>query len=189
MNKLVKGSIAAATGIVLLMGGAGSLALWNDTASITGGAVTAGTLSIAAPATAPTTDGWKNSAGTVIPDISLYRIVPGDSISYTKTLNVTAIGNRLTAAISVDPTSVVAATTGNTAANAALASFITKNATFTVNGAAATTISASTTTQTVVVTATINFTSGAAGVENAAKTGVVNLNNFNINLVQTAVTP
>ena len=33
MNKLVKGSIAGAAGIILLMGGAGSLAYWNDSAT------------------------------------------------------------------------------------------------------------------------------------------------------------
>src|SRR4051812_29833136 len=47
MNKLVKGSVAAATGIVLLMGGAGSLALWNDSQVVNGGTVSTGELDIA----------------------------------------------------------------------------------------------------------------------------------------------
>ena len=46
MNKLVKGSIAAAAGISLLMGGAGSLALWNDSVTVNAGTVSSGTLDV-----------------------------------------------------------------------------------------------------------------------------------------------
>ena len=39
MNKLVKGSIAGAAGIALLLGGAGTLALWNADAYIANTAI------------------------------------------------------------------------------------------------------------------------------------------------------
>ena len=112
----------------------------------------------------------------------------------TKTMTVTAIGDRLTANISVDASTVAPATAGN-AADIALAGFITKNASFTVNGGTAVVapataaITATPTTKTVVVTVSITFPSGAAGAENAAKNGAVNLSNFAVNVVQTAVTP
>ena len=46
MNKLLKGSIAGAAGIALLLGGAGTFALWNDTAAASGGTVQSGNLSV-----------------------------------------------------------------------------------------------------------------------------------------------
>jgi len=94
MNKLVKGSVAAATGIVLLMGGAGSLALWNDSADLTGGTVNSGTLTIASNA-----DGeW---------DDALDFIVPGDTVTYTETFEVVAIGDNLDAELSSNIDTIV----------------------------------------------------------------------------------
>ena len=34
MNKLTKGAIATAAGVILLMGGAGTLAYWNDSDNV-----------------------------------------------------------------------------------------------------------------------------------------------------------
>ena len=39
-NKMIKGSVAGATGIVLLMGGFGTYALWQDSATLGGSSVT-----------------------------------------------------------------------------------------------------------------------------------------------------
>ena len=46
MNKMIKGSIAGATGIALLMGGFGTYALWSDSQGISSGTVQSGTLDI-----------------------------------------------------------------------------------------------------------------------------------------------
>ncbi len=181
MNKLIKGAIAAAVGIALLMGGASTLAFWNDSASIPGGTISAGTLSIAAPSTVPATDGWK-SGSTAIANISSFRIVPGDTITYTKTFNVTATGNNLTATAALTGGSITAATTG--AADVALASYLTKTATFTVGGVTTTTVNASAGTQTVVVTTSLTFPNGTAANDNQAKLGSVNLAAFTIALTQ-----
>jgi alternate signal-mediated exported protein len=84
MNKLVKGSIATAAGIALLMGGAGSLALWNDSTDVDAGTINSGTLTIAS-----TGDGaW---------DETIAYIVPGDYLTYTETFEVVAIGDNLDA--------------------------------------------------------------------------------------------
>ena len=47
MNKLTKGAIATAAGIALLLGGAGTFALWNGQTTIAGGTISTGTLAIA----------------------------------------------------------------------------------------------------------------------------------------------
>lgn len=100
MNKLVKGSVAAAAGIALLMGGAGSLALWNDSADIDAGTVNSGTLTIAS-----TGDGtW---------DQSLAYIVPGDNITYTETFDVVAVGDNLDAELTSNIASIVDGITGS----------------------------------------------------------------------------
>ena len=63
MNKIFTGIIAAAAGTTLLLGGAGSFALWNSTSSVQAGTVNAGTLALAG---ANTYDGTTTvSAGTL----------------------------------------------------------------------------------------------------------------------------
>jgi alternate signal-mediated exported protein len=91
MNKLVKGSIAGAAGIALLLGGAGTFALWNSTASISSQTITAGTLSLTANANGI----WKNGATTIDP--ATFKIIPGTTLVYTQTLTVNAVGDGLTA--------------------------------------------------------------------------------------------
>jgi alternate signal-mediated exported protein len=96
MNKLVKGSIAGAAGVALLLGGAGTLALWNDSASINAGSVTSGVLDVA------------NAApGSWSPNLAL--IVPGDTVVYTDTLEITATGDNLKATVTTN----IAAITNN----------------------------------------------------------------------------
>lgn len=87
MNKLVKGSIAAAAGIALLMGGAGSLALWNDSATVSAGTVSTGELNLTS-----------NADGAWATGIALW--VPGDSDTYTETFVIEAAGDNIAATIS-----------------------------------------------------------------------------------------
>jgi len=112
MNKLVKGSIAGAAGIALLLGGVGSLALWSDSASLTPTTITAGNLDIAPTAT----------AGAWAP--ALAKIVPGDTTTYTQSYTVTATGDNMHATLS---TNVGAITNGISGATAT-PSFVVKNA-------------------------------------------------------------
>jgi len=106
MNKLVKGSVAAATGIVLLMGGAGSLALWNDSQAISGGTISTGELDIALSGTGA----WKDvSVGapttTWVPATD--KLVPGDTITYTQDVAVKASGKNIKATLAYTAGSVV----------------------------------------------------------------------------------
>lgn len=93
MNKLVKGSVAVAAGIALLMGGAGSLALWNDSATITTGTVSTGELSLTS-----------NADGEWDTEIDLW--VPGDTATYTETFEVVAAGDNIAAQITAAYTGV-----------------------------------------------------------------------------------
>ncbi len=56
MNKTIKGVLAAGTASVLLVGGAGTLAYWNDSATVGGATFTAGDLKLDASSCASA--GW-----------------------------------------------------------------------------------------------------------------------------------
>jgi alternate signal-mediated exported protein len=111
MNKLTKGAIAGAAGIVLLMGGAGSLAYWTGSADLTNGAQTinAGSLSAA------TTSGSWTVNGK---DASTTKVVPGAIVRYDGVITVTSSGDGLKYKVNV-PTQAV--TSDNANANAKLA--------------------------------------------------------------------
>ena len=93
MNKMIKGSIAGATGIALLMGGFGTYALWSDSEGISSGTVQSGTLDItnvgavswedvSADATSST---WSASD----------QMVPGDTVEMTRAVTMSAEGKNL----------------------------------------------------------------------------------------------
>ena len=196
MNKLVKGSIAGAAGIALLLGGAGTLAVWNSSVDVTAAStgITAGTLEIAPASPVVTTDGWKHGVTTpvVISDISTFKIVPGDVLTFTKTFDVTATGNNLKATAALGALSITTPTSPSSA-DTALADALTKSAAFTIGGSAATSatiINPTAGKQTIVVTATITYpkngylVDGVTGAENSSKLGKVNLSTFAITLTQ-----
>lgn len=102
MNKFTKASIATGAGIVLLLGGAGTLAYWNAEAVAGAGEINAGTLSLVAGA-----DGvWTDAEGDVIGDIEDYLVVPGDTVTFTRTFTIEATGENLVADLSVDTSEV-----------------------------------------------------------------------------------
>jgi alternate signal-mediated exported protein len=202
MNKLVKGAIAGAAGIVLLMGGAGSLAYWNDSAQAgpaTGTTITAGTLKISAVDAGSWTKGFYNGSnvlvGSVAPVANLanVRIVPGNRLVYTQTFNLDASGDDLYFTISSTNGAVAAAS--GAAADTALAAQAT--GTFSVASVTGGNVVAATTPgtykvssnsggpSTITVTWTINFPYGASAV-NTAKGGVLSLTQGSITVSQVA---
>lgn len=183
MNKLVKGSIAGAAGIALLLGGAGTLATWNSVATVSApGSITAGTLDIVAAT--GTNDGWKLGTAATVASPAGFKIVPGDTVTYTKTFNVTATGDNLTAGIALGALAIAPVSSSN-GADTALAAALTKSAVFTVNGSTTSTIAPTAGTQPVVVTVTIAYPKSiTAGAENTSKLGAVSLSNFTITLTQ-----
>ena len=83
MNKLFKGAIASAAGVALLLGGAGTFALWQDTAGLRSDAtIEAGRLEFgidSMPAAVWTING-EPIAESAIEDV---RFVPGDVVTMT----------------------------------------------------------------------------------------------------------
>ena len=203
MNKLTKAVIAAAAGGALLLGGAGTLATWNSTGSVsTAGVVAAGNLNVGSA----TVVGWSvqhQTGGTYGTAVSLtpaqftaFRAVPGDRLTYTATVPITATGDNLVATTSLTPGSITALSTSNSA-DVALASALTSGATTTmtiptttgVTGTAPTytfTPAGATISAVATVTATITYPiTSTAGAENASILGTVNLTNVGVTITQT----
>lgn len=136
MNRFAKGAIAGAAGIILLLSGAGSFALWNGTAYGAGGTVQSGTMTI--DTVGQTIGTWSvTHGGVTTPNVSIasFRAVPGDTLTFTQTVNVSATGNNLTALLSVDPASVKPSSSNPVApADAALAAALTSGMTVSLVG-------------------------------------------------------
>jgi alternate signal-mediated exported protein len=101
MNKMVKGSVAGAAGIALLMGGFGTYALWSDATQIGGEdqRVASGKLDIVSSSASwtdlapvsdndPATDDTKWSATSDF-------MVPGDHVALDQTITMDAVGKNL----------------------------------------------------------------------------------------------
>lgn len=103
MNKLTKGAIATAAGVTLLLGGAGTFALWNDTiAGGTPGTVASGQLQFTGPGV---TGSWfdANSGQPIAPATD--KMVPGDTFEYRGTVTYRAEGKNLSGELKIDSTS------------------------------------------------------------------------------------
>ncbi|NKS28042.1 alternate-type signal peptide domain-containing protein [Rhodococcus hoagii] len=91
MNKKTKGAIAAGAAAALLAGGAGTFALWSDSENLAGGTIQSGKLTLTTAGT-PT---WTKGGNSI--DITTYKVVPGDVITYNATATIGASGNNLAA--------------------------------------------------------------------------------------------
>lgn len=91
MNTMIKGSIAGATGIALLMGGFGTYALWSDSENLAAHGVQSGELDIA------TSAGVYDDANSAAANdwTATDKMVPGDTVTYTQTFTVKGTGKNL----------------------------------------------------------------------------------------------
>jgi alternate signal-mediated exported protein len=105
MNKLTKGAIAGAAGIALLLGGAGTFALWNSTIGVAGGAIATGTLAFGTSTGATWRDDSLGATTTTF-DPSTQKIVPGDVVTLTQNISINATGKNLKAQLEYAPSSV-----------------------------------------------------------------------------------
>ncbi|MFC5929347.1 alternate-type signal peptide domain-containing protein [Cryobacterium melibiosiphilum] len=190
MNTLLKGSIAGVAGIALLLGGAGTFALWNSSATVDGGTIVAGELDVEAAAAGV----WTVNGAATMATLDDFVAVPGDTMVFTQTLNITASGDNLVATLELDPASIGASTVGNDADDA-LALYLQKGAVLAADGTGigvvsadnVTTITAGATgvTEAVDVTVTIDFPQNAvAGFENDTMLGSVDLSDMALTLTQ-----
>lgn len=113
MNKMTKGALATGLGVALLIGGGGSLAVWNTSAAANAGTIVAGNMGLTASAGT-----WTNSAGanvtTSIANGS-YKIVPGDSLTFTQPVKVDLSGNMMKATLTAVDTELTPDRTFNSA--------------------------------------------------------------------------
>lgn len=88
-----KALLAAGAGVLLLAGAGGTFALWSAEGSATPGTITDGELSLAvAPGT------WSND-GEPVTDISAFRMVPGDTLTFSTSVTPTIVGDNLEATL------------------------------------------------------------------------------------------
>lgn len=100
MKKVTKATIAAAAAGALLLGGAGTVALWQGTDTVNSGNVQTGHLKLDTTATGQWTD-ISGGSSAPIADIAAFKIVPGDTVQFVQTVTIDAVGNNLKGALSV----------------------------------------------------------------------------------------
>ncbi|SIS21943.1 alternate-type signal peptide domain-containing protein [Williamsia sterculiae] len=175
MNRSAKGALAAGAAVVVLLGGAGSYALWSDSGASTPGNLSTGQLKLTAQGAAA----WKDVSAdgiiggtTINPATDL--LVPKDTWEYTTTYNALATGKNMKAQVTVNP-----GTAGT------LPEGVTVTPTATVDGASATTGTAVTITpgaaRTVVVKVTVAF---ADVTGQTSQNAAVNVSNLSVSLNQ-----
>lgn len=108
MKKVMKAAIAAGAASALLLGGAGTYALWNDSEPINAGTVTTGHLTLDATAAGVWTDESADAANTTF-NPATDRLVPGDVVQYEQIVTVSAEGKNLKGALDVGTLAAVPA--------------------------------------------------------------------------------
>lgn len=192
MNRLFKGAIAGAAGVALLLGGAGTFALWNNTADVgTDAVIDAGHLRFG---TVPPGEWYVNGGDTPLTDedISAMAVVPGEILEYhVDGIEIIAHGDNLLAELGVDWSGVAAAATDAHPMTEAEASTLLKEAFdvgYTVDGEATDTIpitgGADMTPQTFDIVVRLTFDPDTA--EQDAMGGRIDLGGFKLTLQQVA---
>ena len=99
MKKSTKGALAAAAAGTLLLGGAGTYAFWTDTATVDGGDIASGSITLSSVVCA---DDWTHSENDDVVEF----IVPGDSITKHCTGTLTLVGEHIGATVDLEAASV-----------------------------------------------------------------------------------
>jgi alternate signal-mediated exported protein len=104
VNRNAKGAVAAGAAIVVLLGGAGSYALWSDSASNTPGNITTGELTLTATGTPAWTDiSATGIVGGTAVNPATQLMVPLDTWQYTSSYTAVATGKNMKAQVTVNP--------------------------------------------------------------------------------------
>ncbi|GAA4677045.1 alternate-type signal peptide domain-containing protein [Gordonia humi] len=101
MNRRTKGALAIGAGVIILLGGAGSYALWSDTEDIAGGNIQTGDFGLDCGTGEWTDESATTNGGTAINPTS-DLMVPGDVWQYAGTCLVTATGKNIDATLGVE---------------------------------------------------------------------------------------
>lgn len=101
MKKSTKGALAAGAAAFLLLGGAGTLAYWTDDATVDGGAVDSGSISLENVDCA-TDWSYDDTVGTE----AVEDIVPGDTIVKQCTADLVLLGDHIGASVDISDASL-----------------------------------------------------------------------------------
>ncbi|MCW2797319.1 alternate-type signal peptide domain-containing protein [Nocardioides sp.] len=173
MQKSIKGALAAGVGGVLLLGGAGTLAYWTDTGTVSGSDITAGHLRLVSPSCA----GWKMDGGAAF---TTQLVVPGDVLTQVCTYEVDAAGEHITASFDVS--------TPTWDATNALTSQLALSATYKIGAATPSSFPAAVVDGDIITaTVTATFTGGTA--TNASEDLAATLEDITITATQGHATP
>jgi spore coat-associated protein N len=115
MNKATKGAIAAGAAGILLLGGAGTFAVWSDSNTIDPADISTGVLTLVVEE-GTWDDATVGSTGDIA-NIADFEIVPGDTITYTTVVTVNAEGDNLSGTLTVDDSELAATSTDPDTAN------------------------------------------------------------------------
>ena len=171
MKKSTKGAFAATTAAVLLLGGAGTLAYWNDTATVPGGDITSGVLWLARQGCG---QGWTLDGGAAY---TTQLLVPGDTLTEVCTIDLVADGEHLGADLAVSIPSWNATN--------ALTTQLAASAHFTVNGVAKTHITTADDTGVGEIQATVSVVFNGPAATNASQGLLATLTTINVVATQT----
>jgi alternate signal-mediated exported protein len=100
MKKMTKGAIVTGLGVALLLGGGGTLAVWNGSVESTAGTVAAGNLALSADEGVWTS--LYNGKSTDLHTIEGHKVVPGEKLIYTQVVKPILDGDNLNATLKVD---------------------------------------------------------------------------------------
>ncbi|CAA9362140.1 MAG: hypothetical protein AVDCRST_MAG47-227 [uncultured Nocardioidaceae bacterium] len=106
MRKTSKGMVAAGAGLVLLVGGGGTLAFWTETPSVPGGNINAGHMNLIPVGADNGCDAWLLDSGEDAPVTYTNGdpLVPGDVLTRDCSYTIRAEGNHLRADVVIaDP--------------------------------------------------------------------------------------
>lgn len=104
MNKSTKGALAAGSGVVLLLGGVGTLAYWTDSETVGGGDLNSGHLDIVTDTTNTGCGAWELDSHEAAPTAYTAGdpLVPGDVLTRLCSYTIAAEGNHLRATVTAD---------------------------------------------------------------------------------------
>jgi alternate signal-mediated exported protein len=195
MNKITKGAIATAAGIALLLGGAGTFALWNGNVAVAGGTLSTGTLTIASVGSPTWADASSGTVTAVPAGATSVVAVPGDVYTMTQQVTIGETGKNIKANLVVSGAAFESTGVFNAAANSTTVTTVNAvaqpsgstltNATATLGAAnnwVVTPGTAPTTTFNVVTTITFNST--VSGTTAQGLTGAVDLSKLAYTLTQ-----
>ena len=171
MKKSTKGAYAATAAAVLLLGGAGTLAYWNDTTTVAGGEIESGVLWLGNPDCG---QGWTLDGGDVF---TTQLLVRGDTLTKVCTIDLVAEGEHLGADLALD--------TPAWEATNPLTNQLTASATFRVNAAAKTHITSADDTGVDEVEATVSVVFAGPAATNASQGLLATLDEINLVATQT----